>query len=190
MEREYIRLSDILDLEAFSRSLNNVSASLRRTEFNPLINQEEDLIYDEEDCCGDYTCVSCGGSIDEGDQYSSPNGDDIFCESCFNDTFSYCESCSKYEYCENMYDVNGDYYVCENCFKKHYKTCGSCDTIISKTEATYIEGEDYYVCESCLGDYISCDSCGDFYYHEKMVNKKDLWYCPDCVPEDEEDEED
>lgn len=165
-------------------------------------------------CCeecldeGGETCCGCGERVDE-DNSRNYNGD-IYCDSCFNDNYSYCEHCgddvrnddylgnglcincgdlchncgSVYEK-DDMYTGPDDNCYCEECFNDKFSYCEECNTDVERDNMT--EGPDgVYYCPDCHADkFAECEDCG--YETEKSDIQDGL--CPDCYDKKQEEEE-
>jgi hypothetical protein len=144
---------------------------------------------------GRYSCDHCGDRIHEDYTFSGANGDGTYCESCYNDLFSFCEKCDETFNNDDVYRVSGSRYdwLCEYCLERigavKCDDCGDwtvddyhimrdsenvyCESCVDRnTEFTCQCGErfehamdDGDTCESC--DYVYCDKCNE------MVSDRD-----------------
>ena len=64
----------------------------------------------------EYACACCGEGLSEYDTYHHENYDDVWCESCFMDEFSYCSECSEPERNDDTHDIDGEC-VCNHCLE-------------------------------------------------------------------------
>ena len=128
------------------------------------------------------SCFHCGCRIDtEEDSYNYVH-DDIYCEGCTNDLFSFCDKCG--EYC-NIDDVNSVRdsksrysYLCEDCAENAgFVLCSDCHEYSEYCQIAEDTGNAF--CESCNPTW-SCENCGNCYENTEE--------CPDC-PQDDEDED-
>jgi len=125
--------------------------------------------YGMEDCrCigeKEYSCECCGDGLDEDEIHCEEGSDYIYCRSCFEDRFSYCERCNTDRPNDGMRDVIADnrhprgYQQtecwCENCCDDHAVVCDGCEELVS--EAVYshhgASGDD--LCPDCYADRIA-----------------------------------
>ena len=127
------------------------------------------------------TCSRCGDRISEGDICWAD--DCIYCQSCFDDSYTYCGHCSDAIHNDNIiYTADGHYY-CDYCANRHgYRECEECGTW--SDEISTHDGA--YYCQSCYDDkFAYCEEC------EHDVDKDDLNYvtvdgrekhiCDDCL---------
>jgi hypothetical protein len=144
---------------------------------------------------GRYSCDHCGDRIHEDDTFSGPDGDGMYCESCYTDLFSTCEKCNETFNNDDVHRVSGSRYdyLCEYCLERigavKCDDCGDwtvddytimqdsenvhCDSCVDRnTEFTCQCGERFEYamddgdkCESC--DWVYCAKCSE------MVSDRD-----------------
>lgn len=142
-------------------------------------------------------CYSCGERIDEDDCFSDMDGDQ-FCDSCFHDRYSYCESCSTCIPNDDVIELHGRHcnqYVCEDCADSDgfesdvdnlwYRLSSSSDGY-QRTEF-----EDGFECtDDQLGDidYFVCEGCSFGFRNKEPahISEDDECYCEDCNPVESE----
>lgn len=90
-------------------------------------------------------CFNCGEVIDASDTYTGAD-DNLYCEYCFSDLFSYCDHCGETVWYNDMAYAEGEY-VCEYCLRDHYTRCDKC--------RQYVRND--YVKQA--GSRRICDSC-------------------------------
>ena len=92
-------------------------------------------------------CVICNREIEEGDE--TEHEGDIYCDTCFNDEFSCCDSCGEVERREDLsYIDNTDRHLCYNCYER--QDCFTCDGC-GETLTGDCYGQDGY-CQNCWDD--------------------------------------
>lgn len=64
----------------------------------------------------EYACACCGEGLGEYDTYHHENYDDVWCESCFMDEFSYCSECNEPERNDDVHTVDHEC-VCTHCLE-------------------------------------------------------------------------
>jgi len=69
-------------------------------------------------------CVICNHEIEEGDE--TEHEGNIYCNTCFNDEFSYCADCGEIERRDDLtYIDNTEDYLCYRCYER--QDCFTCD---------------------------------------------------------------
>ncbi|MFZ4795959.1 MAG: hypothetical protein ACOYMA_00600 [Bacteroidia bacterium] len=132
----------------------------------------EHKAYDDADLSvkGGENCCICNGALN--DQNIVEYANDLYCESCFAASYSYCENCNGARENDEIVLVRDyeydEYYYCIDCAKrKGYSKCDKCDKFI-KDEMT-VDCENY--CPNCFeNDCFVCKDC------EEPFLKKDV--CP------------
>ncbi len=85
------------------------------------------------------------------------------CESCFDETYYYCDECNEYVDTNDMiYIEDTEESMCSSCYKNKYTDCYECDKKIVKDDSQEYDGE-YY-----------CDKCAPFIKikeHQKHIDK-------------------
>ena len=148
-------------------------------------NNDDD---EEEDDENTSYCNSCGGRINtENDGYEIAF-DEIYCQSCYAESFAECYDCNEVmERDCTCSDEDGNDY-CEDCYAERYiKTCPHCDDTVNIDTDDYQEdGNDYYH-ESCYAEafYVSCANCDDSFdsNNEGQQDGDNLFCCSSCAEE-------
>ena len=92
----------------------------------------------------DYYCHATGRGLNEDDAYLGAD-DHWYCESAFDQRFTYCERCGAVEWREEMtYIDNEGLDVCQNCYINCYAQCSDCEEHFLETQLTN------HVCGECL----------------------------------------
>lgn len=124
------------------------------------------------------TCENCNDHIN-GDEYTLIAGC-VYCESCGNELFSYCNHCEELSPSEDMYYIeDAEEYVCSHC-ASNYAQCEDCQTY-NRENYTIIDGCVY--CESCVEKYPMCEVCGERSTDDDFLDGDGL--CEGCGPESE-----
>jgi hypothetical protein len=101
-------------------------------------------------------CEDCGCTVGEDEHYRGSD-EGIYCESCFNESFFYCEACNEVHNNDYCNDADG-YLYCESCYDERFSRCEECDCTIDKDEVYRHNGDD--LCDSCYSDKVTqCDEC-------------------------------
>lgn len=111
-------------------------------------------------------CCNCGEYHDS-DYMTMINGE-LYCDSCRNDLFVWCNDCCEYEKQNNCtYLEIYNKYVCEYCLDDNYKYCDDCHEYynINRVDFTEIITGDI-VCSDCLENYDFCNDCGEYYKND------------------------
>lgn len=90
------------------------------------------------------TCSCCDDKIlfDDSRSYN----DDIYCDSCFNDSYFICDRCGETHSNDYMYNAFDNSY-CQDCFEQYYFICQNCDETHSRANY-YGNGQ----CNDCNED--------------------------------------
>ena len=105
-------------------------------------------------------CYSCADDLTgvESDQFDFEG--DVYCEECYNDTFSTCAGCRTVYHSEEMVCVlaAGEMY-CQRCFENDFSICTGCQEIVNNQDACICDGcgtmcrdchgESHYICTNC-----------------------------------------
>lgn len=142
------------------------------------------LIGCSEGCLDEYRiiCNSCGEGLDEDDSYTSPNGNEVYCFSCYSDLYSYCGHCGN--------DVDTNYMVGEYC-KDCACSCTNCGNEVLKDKSFEFKGYSY--CEDCYAEKVGvCEDCGEDVKRDELTNHDGDDICKDCLKfrQDEIEKED
>jgi hypothetical protein len=148
---------------------------------------------------GRYSCDHCGDRVNEDDYFSGPNGDGIYCESCYNDLFSTCEKCCETFDNDDVHSVSGSRYsyLCEYCLKRiGAAKCGDCGDYSVDDYHIMQDSENVY-CESCVdrNTKFTCQ-CGERFEYAmdegQTCESCDYVYCDKCneMIEDKQDHDD
>ena len=92
----------------------------------------------------------------------------IMCYSCGEPT----NECEDYMYDDQQY--------CENCFNEEIIWCEECEQYAQR-ESSIVSNHGYMICQDCAEDYSDCYRCGEYYYHEDMVEVDNNDICPNCI---------
>ncbi len=132
------------------------------------------------------TCECCGRSIySEDDEYWV--GDYCYCENCV----TYCEDCGYYELNKNVTWVEAvSRYVCNSCLEDNYEQCEYCGRWEYNSDINWVDSTEEYVCDRCLRNkFTQCDGCGQYIPDDEIKYVDGDYYCEECCPEEEEEEE-
>ena len=126
----------------------------------------------------DAYCDMCNEGIYTEDYDTNYHIDDhgyIYCWSCYENYFRYCEQCG---FDRNIEDytfhetADSDDQVCNECISEYYEQCEDCE----KHSEYYQTADDRIICDSCIDDnYHSCHECGELTHDSNE-------YCLDCSP--------
>ncbi len=83
-------------------------------------------------------CYDCGRSLSD---------DEIYCSSCFYESFSDCEYCGRTLWIEDMSYIEGDGHVCGRCFDRHYFNCDHCGDTHALSERHMLDDRGF--CADC-----------------------------------------
>lgn len=133
-------------------------------------------------------CCHCGSIIDEEDARSDEAGD-TYCENCYSDLYTVCDSCGHELYRQDAVLVEGDY-VCESCAQDAVR-CELCGEFVWLDDAYAYgtEGDDGSVCSSCVRAWnlVQCADCGSYVHANDVHTVAGEDYCEACAPEKEEE---
>lgn len=132
--------------------------------------------------CGDkvcYHCFNCDCAIDD-EEDTRWYHDDCYCEDCFNDMFTYCNSCENYYPDDEVRIVctnRGKRYYCDSCLGDTAE-CYHCEELHTTDILTEVDGE--YYCEDCLESVFKrCEECDELFKKDELHSG----YCDDCLEE-------
>lgn len=124
-----------------------------------------------------YICECCGERVNEDEHCSTDDG--VYCESCFNENFTYCEQCGETVSTDDIVRIEDtEEYFCSYCVNMKAHKCEDCGGYY-KNECAEIEGDIY--CDSCAENYARCRDCGEQFIDSDCINEDGL--CEDCRPE-------
>ena len=135
-------------------------------------------------------CDDCGEYVSNDDIVEVANGDSV-CSDCLCNDYIMCEDCNEYVLNNEAVYLNSyDRYVCISCLDSNYVTCNECGEYVHERDMYRSEDGDVY-CEDCYNEnFYHCSDCGCEIWHEDVCWHDDEPYCSDCVPSDDEDDED
>jgi len=121
-------------------------------------------------------CYNCGDAQNEDDMFWAD--DRMYCESCFNDKFSYCTTCGDVVSNEDVFYGTDDEPYCARHFERLFSVCENCGETVSNDEATYCDCNPY--CEICVEKLgiQECDKCGDYSIYNIQIGDRCL--CETC----------
>jgi len=128
-------------------------------------------------------CYHCEEELEEADLTKAPDGE-RYCEVCFGEHFTTCDSCGELIANDNVWCAeDDDASYCESCYYDAYGTCNDCENEVLNDYLHRTSG-DRYVCENCGGEYTSCNDCG-VYIEEGDIHltKEGVPYCQECARE-------
>lgn len=113
-----------------------------------------------ESCREDYTeCGHCGelihtNNLDTVRNYSSSwrGTEEQWCESCREDSASYCEWCESWVYNISMQQATNGWMVCERCAEDDFQVCDECGDLVYSEDSYWDKDEARNLCESCYND--------------------------------------
>jgi hypothetical protein len=96
----------------------------------------------------EYHCESCEEGLSEDDVYFDPNDGTSYCESCFNENFTYIESTGEYCDSDNAILIGDEYFDEEN-LPDYIAECENCSELYNTNDTEY---DLPYFCPSCEED--------------------------------------
>lgn len=137
-------------------------------------------------------CRDCGCRVDPEDSYSDDNGYD-YCSDCYSERYGSCERCGHECSRDDLAPVHVGRYTsdyCSDCRSNYATGCGDCGEWF-RDELIYETDGEFY-CDNCRGNHTECcHECSETHLTENMKQDDDGdWYCPECLPEPEEAEDD
>lgn len=102
-------------------------------------------------------CEICGKKVNDSDIIKI---DDLnYCQSCFDDIFSYCDDCDDVTERDQLTQVdNGNRVVCRYCLEEYYIRCNDCGEYYRGSDMSWYLDE-YRLCQSCVDEnYVTCES--------------------------------
>jgi formylmethanofuran dehydrogenase subunit E len=125
------------------------------------------------------TCHNCG-EVHDIEKMHIGSDEELYCEGCFYDMFSTCDSCGEVISNDNSYsDDSGEGTYCHSCFDERYQSCDQCGNTISNDDTYHtIHGEN--ICEGCAENYSSCNDCGELVPDDEIELHDGDHYCHDC----------
>lgn len=134
-------------------------------------------------------CDSCGGELSEGDQFYTDDG--VYCESCYDETFTRCDHCDETVARDRACRVDGDSDWCSSCLENNASLCDRCEEYTSRDLTTVETSDgDQDWCPWCVEDYADCcEHCGTYTSRglETVITDNEggtREWCKDCVEED------
>jgi len=130
---------------------------------------------------GGDVCYICEDQV--GEDEANWWDDHCYCNSCYEDRFTYCEQCDGTVLVEDIVYVHDkEVHVCHDCAVSNYTECEDCGHW--HENSYYIEGEDKRVCDNCVDSYVLCEKCDQYYKNSDVHTVNDDEYvCEDCRDE-------
>lgn len=138
-------------------------------------------------------CTGCGGNVQEDEQYHTEYSGDVYCETCYYETFGRCENCEGEHYSEDLIWIDSaSVCVCDDCAAE-YPLCDDCGERHSESETFTTRDGDTY-CQDCINnDHTVCDSCCEYVPTDEIKETDDnnANHCADCyvAPDDDDDDD-
>ncbi len=123
-------------------------------------------------------CDNCIAAIEE--DYARCVDDGVYCESCYDSLFFYCETCEEDCSVDDYSNVD-ECSICTGCLEANYTKCAGCNEWVEDDKV--FPGPDGCArCANCYPDVVGfCDDCGDDYLHEDMkIGPDDEARCEAC----------
>lgn len=107
--------------------------------------------YGECDHCGELVHVD---NLDTVRNYNSSwrGTEEQWCESCREDSASYCEWCENWVHGISLNHATNGYMVCERCAENDFYWCDGCGELVHHADCYWDWGEERYYCESCYNN--------------------------------------
>lgn len=134
-----------------------------------------DLHWEEE---SEYTCDDCGCGLSE-DETRSFNGEGTYCESCYDNTYFYCDHCNRDRPSEDAMTVEGNM-VCDLCTDSDASKCYDCEDYYWYDNITTVGH--HSICHHCISDYPICELCNEYVEQDDITETADRKaICDDCL---------
>ncbi len=147
---------------------------------------EYDLTGTDGELASGYSCENCGDNVHEDDARCTDD-DGVYCQSCYERYFSYCDECETDCNIDDIVSIDGgNRYICQGCAESNYYLCDDCNKWVSESE--YSENLEKTLCSDCTDSYIRCDDCDQLFESTDITTRDDRNYCDDCLPEPDDDE--
>ena len=141
------------------------------------------------DALGEY-CEDCDGYYYKDDMTWVDSEEKYVCDYCLDHYYSWCEHCEQYFYRDNVsfYIVDGEQW-CQDCVDEDAVYCANCEKYTNADEAIYDNDGNAY-CPNCVSDGVvrQCETCGEYFLENDMVEIDGKWYCEDHAAELQEPE--
>ena len=128
-------------------------------------------------------CHYCDRAVNEPIADLTEINGHLYCESCVETQFYYCNSCEEYFFCREYqsHNVGGDT-LCAECFDDNYSFCDDCSNVTDNNNINSVEGGDRHVCNRCYENYRECGECGYLGNSEGMdfCDNCESYYCGGC----------
>lgn len=123
---------------------------------------------------GSETCCNC----ENHGELQTIQGD-LYCDSCVDDLFMYCDSCCSYEDINNAQNVGTEWY-CGVCVSLYAFECGECGDTFHNDDNNELEGDD--LCPDCYAEKATtCTGCETIVYFSNITDG----LCEECVKVEE-----
>ena len=141
-------------------------------------------------------CCDCGGSVNEDDAHWDDNGN-CFCDSCWDEHFTYCDECEEWyprDDVEHVHTDTGECWMCERCRRNTGATyeewSGEYHTDMNEAR---LDGDiewisDYRINNDKGHNWVRCEECGLYFdaRTEGVEGYENM--CDECLQKkDEED---
>lgn len=122
------------------------------------------------------SCTACSVAVHEDDIYPSPYDDQVYCETCWYQYFSYCSSCENPFSTEDLtYYEHLDECWCDSCYSDHYyRECDDCEEYCLADDQGEYSFQRYDLNGQPLGFW--CAGC----YNEHIGDANILGTCAHC----------
>lgn len=128
-------------------------------------------------------CYECEKVLDPKKNNITDNNNNDICESCKDDFFSFCNTCSKWFNSNNEGRYASDEMFCDDCFDAECFSCFDCEEGYNKNEEPYITTADGdNICSSCRDNYFHCSPCDEFSHidYSCFCENCEITYCESC----------
>jgi len=133
--------------------------------------------YELQQTNGEITSGNCCSYCDSHDEDGYEVEGEWYCEDCFHNSYTICESCDEptsNDYTCYVSDICETW--CEGCVDHHTAICYRCDDRVTTDSMTVAEDTSNAFCEDCTGIHLeSCERCGS-YFEDDVANG----LCTDC----------
>lgn len=124
------------------------------------------------------TCCNCDAHVDPDTDNVMTRNDELYCEACHDEVFSFCDSCEEYHPSDEFRSASVrrrnssgqmrtiEIHLCEACFDNQYTTCDCCSASV-ENDTTVRTGNEEDVCQTCYEDnYFTCEDCGETLHND------------------------
>lgn len=135
-------------------------------------------------------CEVCGCTVHEDDAHYDDNGY-VYCDTCWDERFAYCEKCGEYydkDSIKEVYDGDDSEWLCEYCRTKvgawyeDWSDAWHINEYEARLNGEIITISEYRITHEHIREWLMCDDCNTYFdIYTEGIDKGTECCCDECL---------